>query len=350
MVISIIIPVYNVESYIGRCLESVIIQETDDVDIECILIDDCGRDNSMSIVRQIISNYQGAINFHIILHEKNLGLSAARNTGLLSSVGDYVMFIDSDDYLMPCSISYFIENLKLYSNVDMVVGNVNSNSRNFLFHSDVQKPWIIRDLDILIRRMLNQQINICAWNKLIRRDLLLSKNIRFVEGIIFEDMTWSYALFSQLSSVLLLPKVTYVYEDNPDSITYTASSHDKVNKALWSYNVSCNLLLDTPPHSKRYRGDITVDYLLFIDNIMMRASDLPFIYCDKETVHQFYVTRRRLMMRTLAKGRFLISIFFLFLYSPFCNMKRFKWFRHHHKAMEHIMGHICHSLDFLHRR
>ena len=101
MTISIIIPVYKVEKYIRRCLESVIDQESNNFKIECLIIDDCSPDESMSIVSDIIDNYNGsAITFKIFRHEENMGLSAARNTGIKASTGDYLFFIDSDDHIL----------------------------------------------------------------------------------------------------------------------------------------------------------------------------------------------------------------------------------------------------------
>ena len=79
MTISVIIPVYNVEKYVRRSIESVLAQESADFNIECLIIDDCSPDDSMSIVRDTIDSYKGTcILFHIIRHEKNMGLSAAR--------------------------------------------------------------------------------------------------------------------------------------------------------------------------------------------------------------------------------------------------------------------------------
>lgn len=348
MRISIIIPIYDVEPFIKRCLESIMMQDCVGIDIECVLVDDCGHDNSMGIVKKMLSDYDGKIHFIITEHQRNRGLSAARNSGLDISSGDYVMFVDSDDYLEPQSISYFVDNLKNYPNVDVVVGNVSCYTREYLFHNDIHQPLLIKDSDELMQRMLNQQINVCAWNKLVRRVVLESNNIRFVEGIIFEDMTWSYLLFSKVSSALLLPKITYVYENNPNSITCTALSSEKVNKALWSYMISCNYLLDNPPDSNKYRRDIFVEYLLFVNNIMMRASDYVPKTRFNDNVRTFYSTRSRLMSRAIKKGRILLSIFFLFLYSPFKYMKRLKWFRHHHKIMEQMVARISHMTDYLH--
>lgn len=348
MKISIIIPVYNVEQFVKRCLESVIMQKSADVGLECVIVDDCCTDNSMTIVRQLISDYNGSIIFKVIEHERNRGLSAARNTGLDVSTGDYLLFVDSDDYITFDSISYFVNFLEQYPNVDIIVGNVDCNNRDFLFHGDVKTPWLIDDSDIMMKRMLSQQINICAWNKLVKRNLLLTNKIRFVEGIIFEDMTWSYWVFSHASSVLLLPKVTYVYVDNPNSITYTAMSPNKVNKALDSYTLSSSYILDSPPKSERYHMDMTVDYLLFINNIMMRASDLLNLDCSADSKKNFVAVRNRFMRCTLSRGRVILALFFLFLYSPFSYAKRIRWFRRHHKGMERLMRSICHITDFIH--
>ena len=82
MTISIIIPVYNVEEYIQRCLKSVIAQECDDFDIECILVDDCSNDISMVIAKDMIDHYHGPISFRLLSNSENQGPSVSRNNGL----------------------------------------------------------------------------------------------------------------------------------------------------------------------------------------------------------------------------------------------------------------------------
>ena len=94
--VSIVIPVYNVEPYIEECLQSVMRQSYRG-EIECILIDDCGTDNSMGIAVQLIEEYNGPIDIKVMHHEHNQGLSAARNTGIDAACGDYIYFLDSDD-------------------------------------------------------------------------------------------------------------------------------------------------------------------------------------------------------------------------------------------------------------
>jgi len=100
MIISVIIPIYNVEKFIRRCLESVIAQECAEFDIECILVDDCSVDMSMVIAKEIIDHYHGQISFHILSNSENQGPSVSRNNGMMIAKGDYVFFLDSDDSIL----------------------------------------------------------------------------------------------------------------------------------------------------------------------------------------------------------------------------------------------------------
>ena len=96
MKISVIIPVYNVAPYIAACLQSVM-RQTAQAALECILVDDCGPDNSMEVVNETLKSYNGPVDFKIVRHTQNRGLSAARNTGMAAATGDYIYFLDSDD-------------------------------------------------------------------------------------------------------------------------------------------------------------------------------------------------------------------------------------------------------------
>ena len=100
MKISIIIPVYLSEAYIGSCIDSIFHQECNEADIECIIVDDCSEDRSMEIIASKLNEYHGKIQFIMIRHEVNRGHCAARNTALAEAKGDYVMFVDSDDCII----------------------------------------------------------------------------------------------------------------------------------------------------------------------------------------------------------------------------------------------------------
>ena len=100
MNISIIVPVYNVEPYIERCIRS-IMNQTFTEGVECILINDCTPDNSIRIVQQLINEYKGNIQFRILSNEHNQGIASVRNIGLQAAKGTYIQYIDSDDYVEP---------------------------------------------------------------------------------------------------------------------------------------------------------------------------------------------------------------------------------------------------------
>ena len=349
--VSVIIPIYNVEQYVQRCLNSIVSQKGIICDIECIIVDDCSTDKSMDIVQNLLDVYHGPVEFVIMKHEKNKGLSASRNTGLSKASGDYIMFVDSDDYLPPNSLCCFIENMNKYPDVDMIIGNVrNRKGGNNLFQQ-IQAPCMLNDNNVFVTRMFRHQIYLYAWNKLIKRDLLINNQILFEDGIIYEDGCWSYELFSHISSILLLPQVTYVYEDNPSSITNTSFSLEKADLVLKSYSFSVNKMLDNPPLPIKYKKNMTVDYLLFLSCFLMSGVDLFSRFCvSKIAETEFRKVRIRLLLRSLCYGRLLLSCFFLLLFPPLNQLQKFRVFRHHYYEIESITNYLCHFSDFLHRK
>lgn len=219
MKISVIIPVYNVESYIYDCLNSVSNQIFDG-NIECIVIDDCGTDQSMSIAEKYISEYVGTVTFKIIHHNKNRGLSAARNTGMHVATGDYIIFLDSDDEMTPNALSSLCEPIKT-DNYDFVIGDYR------LQGSGKQTPTLkLHDGQKLegeeIRESyLKREWYMMAPNKLYDRKFLLSSKMSFLEGIIHEDDLWSFQLALRAKKIKAIKAVTYIYKLRDGSITTT---------------------------------------------------------------------------------------------------------------------------------
>lgn len=347
--ISIIIPIYNVEAYIQRCLESVMTQEFEGATIECLIVDDCTPDKSMTIVKGMVSEYKGRISFVLLKHDVNRGLSAARNTGILQAKGDYVFFMDSDDYLMPHSLQYFLDNMSM--DVDILIGNAKNCKANNLLINNVHDSCLLTDRNMFFQRLLQHKIYLYAWNKMIKRDILLKHHIFFEEGILYEDQCWSYLLFSKVSSVLLLSQVTYVYEYNPNSIVHTTFTSGNANKAVWSYTVSTNKMLDYPPDPLLFKRELTVDYLLFMTNFLMNGVDvLSRFKISEDIARDFLKVRARLLWSSLKNCRLMLAIFFLFLFSPFSYIQKFRFFRHHYYDLESIINKMCHLTDFLHNR
>ena len=191
--ISIIIPVYKVEDYIAECLYSVINQSYKE-EFECIIVDDYTPDDSMKIVHQVLSYYCGNIQFKIVHHQENKGLSAARNTGVRESTGDYLYFLDSDDLLPEQTIESLLNTCQ-DELPDVVMGDfeligesdnvprLNTQISNYNNQVDIFNAFISRHLYEM------------AWNKLVRKDFFLRHELWFREGILHEDSLWSFYLF-----------------------------------------------------------------------------------------------------------------------------------------------------------
>jgi len=347
--ISIVIPVYNVEKYIRRCLESVMAQDTAGADVECIVVDDCTPDGSMAVAKEMIDTYKGSIDFKLLHHEKNRGLSAARNTGLEHASGDYIFFIDSDDWILPDSIQYFTEHLKEHPNVDLVIGNTLEacTKKRYLEHLHV--PRFIEDKTEIMQLMTQERIYRQAWNKLIRKDILTSHHIAFIEGIVFEDFPWTFELFLHVSSILLLPLVTYQYEFVEASIVNTVFHPEKADKAMASFAIGVNRILEIILNGKHNQNSLKVDCILYMAQFLNKAVDIFLqVPIKSETSKLLKSTRLALLKCSLRNRRVLLTVFLLLLFPPFCYLQRSRWFRHHYYIVSHVVSRLSHATDFLH--
>lgn len=217
MIVSIIIPIYNVEKYIERCLQSVINQSIKNIEI--ILVDDCGTDNSIDIATKLLS--ESDVDYKIVHHEKNAGLSAARNTGLKVAQGEYVYFLDSDDWIAPDTIEVMLDAAERHNAECVVAGYDDCEDVSGMV---IASPYVYRQEQFFANRQAvvdaycGKSIPVTAWNKLIKRDFLLKNNLFFTEGIYHEDSLWTFQLFARLKNCVLIPKQTYKYSINPNSI------------------------------------------------------------------------------------------------------------------------------------
>ena len=141
--ISIIIPVYNVEPYISECLQSVM-RQTYQGSMESLVVDDCSTDKSIEIAEKLIAEYDGPIEFRMLHHKHNRGLSAARNTGVENANGDYVLFLDSDDHITDDCLDVLTGPLK-EKDYDMVLAMYYGNWRK-LVRSDNTHGDIVFDM------------------------------------------------------------------------------------------------------------------------------------------------------------------------------------------------------------
>lgn len=216
MKITIVVPVYNVEQYIGDCLASITAQ-TYTGGIECLLIDDCTPDGSCAIIENFIKEYNGAITFKLLHHTRNRGLSAARNTGIDAATGDYIYFLDSDDELMPNTIALLSTALKENS-YDLVIGNYQ------IIGTDKEYPPLLLDTGEIktnknIRELyFGYQWYVMAWNKLCNLNFIRKHQLYFKESLLNEDNLWSFQLACEAQSMYVVNENTYKYKVRESSI------------------------------------------------------------------------------------------------------------------------------------
>lgn len=217
--ISIIIPIYNVELYVERCLRSVMAQ-TYQGPIECLIVDDCGTDGSMYIVERLVADYQGEIRFKMLQHEHNRGLSAARNTGMDAATGDYIFFLDSDDEISEDCIEKLAEPL-VKEHYDIIVGNLKKIQGNKEIKTKLNMS--LSDGTVLRGKQIEDSYhvkwNMIAPNKLYRTAFIRKNGLHFMEGLIHEDELWSLQIASLAQSLRAVNHFTYYYYVREGSLT-----------------------------------------------------------------------------------------------------------------------------------
>ena len=339
--ISIIVPIYNVEKYIMRCIDSIISQECDGIVIECIFVDDCTPDQSMVLINEKLKDYDGNIQFVVVNHKHNFGLSAARNTGLNAAKGDYVLFVDSDDRLQPDSLAYFIREKERYgADTEVILGNtfVCKNGKPAMAFEEDDPILIDNTKGVALGKLMTRELYHTAWNKLVRRDYLLNHHIYFEKSIIDEDLLWSYLLFLNANKVLVLPRVTYIYEDNPGSIVNTTSN--KIALTVRSRISICNTILKNQPRF------FVPEYYMYVFFILTRAINLYEQYSRsvQELKDDLYQLRDTFLIRVRKDGYISLYLFFLTSVKPFYYISNLRLYRRYYDNIAKSVLALTHRL------
>lgn len=219
--VSIIIPVYNVEPYIEECLLSVY-EQTTDTEIECLIVDDKGNDNSIHIAETFVAthNDKAKTKFKIIYRDTNGGLSAARNTGVKAAKGDYLYFLDSDDTIVPQCIDTLIHLADKYGSVDLLPALYLRENNEMSQFGRESFPEFSDDRSLIKRSLLDyDKIPVTAANRLIKRELINNNGLYFKEGIVHEDNYWTFFLAKHVRRMAFCAEKLYYYRETPGSIT-----------------------------------------------------------------------------------------------------------------------------------
>ena len=222
--ISVIVPIYNVERYLRRCIDSIIYQSYENIEI--ILVDDGSSDSSGDICEE----YKERDKRVCVIHKENGGLSDARNVGIDIATGKYLTFIDSDDYV---SISYIEElyNYLIQNKADIAVCSMQKVSGYLtekLIEKDACKIKVWNSEDALRQMLLQYDITCNAWGKLYISELF--KNIRYPKGKLYEDLATTYKLIDMSNKIVFFDKKLYAYYQRIDSIQNSEFSEKKLDE------------------------------------------------------------------------------------------------------------------------
>lgn len=273
--VSIVIPVFNVAKYIEDCIYSVLNQSYNN--IECLIVNDCTEDNSMALVRNIISNYDGDISFSLIEHLKNSGLSAARNSGVKMATGEYLYFLDSDDEIFPHTIESLVKVAMAFSDPDIVIGEI------CVQGAKVGYPLLIPNYmntnEQIFSSYLNNEWWIMACNKLVKHSYFINNALWFKEGLIYEDRLWSFQVALTANTVAKCNKETYIYKvRNTGSIT-SSNGHVKYDNYLLILEQECRFIIENK---------------LFERELPVADSIIDFAYCTLFGMVQDRLNRKQL--------------------------------------------------------
>lgn len=216
--VTIGMPVFNVEKYIRNSLAHAL--EQDFEDIEILIVDDCGSDNSMTIVRDMQTSHPKGSCIRIFSHNENRGVAEARNTIIEQALGDYIFFLDSDDLVTPRSISCMYQ-AAIENKAEVVYGSMTIFDDEKEKYSVVLPSLVLKGEDALTNYIysdVRKNIPGSSCNILIQKDFLHKHHLRYPNMRIGEDLMFNEELQPKVVSAVLLSDITYCYIRHANSL------------------------------------------------------------------------------------------------------------------------------------
>ena len=230
ILLSIIVPVYNAEKWLHRCVDSLLDQELPSEDYEIILVDDGSKDASPQICDEYAAAYSGLVR---VIHQPNGGVSMARNAGLDAAVGEYVMFVDADDYIEPNCLHE-------------IVGQVYKSNAEVLFYkhkvvteqseridNSVPTGITVKDFCTGEYYMLNNGDTGSIWRSLYSRDVIESLKLRFYPNITHQDVLFNFQILPFVERIAFCDVLVYDYIYEGESLTRT-KSEEKIKYNIYN--------------------------------------------------------------------------------------------------------------------
>jgi len=216
ILVSIIVPIYKVENYLEKCLDSIIAQTHKNLQI--ILIDDGSPDGC----GEICDEYGNKDSRITVIHQKNMGLSAARNAGFEKVLGKYIGFVDSDDYIAEDMYESLVDAIEKYD-TDISMCSYYKVDNNIVSKAEYpeQKDRVYSRNEALKELLIDHKIQNYVWNKLYKKELF--SKIRFPDGKEFEDIATIFYVFEKINSIVKISQTKYFYVTRSESIVNDVS-------------------------------------------------------------------------------------------------------------------------------
>ena len=280
LLISIIIPVYNVEPYLEKCLDSVIGQTYPNLEI--ILVNDGSTDNAPAICNK----YAKKDSRVKVIHKENGGLSDARNVGIEKSHGKYISFIDSDDWVPKESIGY-LHNLLISVDADIVSGRIKEvfSRKNVKIAAGESNYTVYSRHEALTKLMYSHNgLTNSVSGKLYNR--LLFKHTNFPVGKLYEDLATTYKIFAKAEKVASVDKIVYYYYQNTDSIMHAKYTTERLQGITFAEE-ELEFMKKNFPDAKN-----AALYRLFYEHLLC-LNDMPLSCIDKNDSIKFIKRYRK---------------------------------------------------------
>lgn len=262
--VSVIIPVYNVEQYLRKCLDSVLNQSLKDIEIICI--DDCSTDSS----REILQEYASKDNrISLSYNEKNMGQAYARNIGINVACGKYIRFVDADDFICADSLEYTYNITEKY-NLDFLKfrfeRETNGVRKVFNEYDNTVNAMVINGVKLLdyFMEQKDYSFDISVCTCMMKREYLKANNITFYNGIYFEDFLFTYKVFIYAQKGMCINKVGYTYVAHVGSTT----TKQKSDKHIYGLLVNINEIIKVMSCVKESRN-ASLAFIFYIHEKMM---------------------------------------------------------------------------------
>lgn len=230
--ISVLVPFFNCEKYISRCVKSIAAQRFEGFDI--VFINDCSTDNSRKVLDETLIQYK-ELDYKILENAQNYGVAYCRNRLLEAAKGDYIIFFDADDWIEPDTLELMYERA-IADNADVVVADFFYETRQKTIETH---DFVASTREENLRNAIEQRVVYCAlWNKLIHRRLFQNKDVAFVEGLnMSEDRLLVIKLYAKATRISKINKPLYHYNrTNENSITlHKTEFHYRQAILFWQY-------------------------------------------------------------------------------------------------------------------